>query len=494
MPNAGFRAAFAVLVMLLPAGAHAALTLTKLELDVQIQATNGVDSSFTVKFTVTGTEIATATVTPQGAGGSAINVPCTAGTTCTVTQNLTQTEFNQLFPATARDYKLDLTQVSPGTETITDTVSFTLPTVPSPAISAPQPGQAVDPTSLEVKFSACSACTQQTKAALLQGTTEVATADLPATSTSWVPPDPLAANSDFSVKVTHETSGSSSPAPRYDPGNVVYEFTFVVTHSDTVAFSTGFAPPSGTFCIVVNDTTPPTLDPMSECTPVVEPAAGILDSSSPPEYVTSAAGITITYSLQLAASGRLSGIAEADLDGDSVLEATELDGRLKGKNGLLRQKIRIPFEVAASDTKLKVRIREEANLAALQGTTALEWLVEQKARGKLNGVKVSEDTTSTPTQTVVTGWKLEFTLTGTEGPITGQLILAGGVSVSLSGSQSFQSESNRSTLKLGSDGADRGIRIELKKLVIDTTKTPQVITSGKLRFRAFGQRGSLLLP
>lgn len=499
MLHSGSRALLALLLTLLPAAADAALTLTELALSVRVKATNGTDGAFAVTFSVTGTELGTATVTPQGVGGTAIDLPCTAATSCSLTQNLSKTQFDQLFPSSARDFKIDLKQVpASGTATITDTFSFTLPVVPSPAISFPTSSEPVEPVSLVVTFSACAACTDATHAVLKLNTTELAMQDLPASATTWTPSASLDPNtSGYSVEINHKTSGSLTPAPRYEPGNVPYAFEFVVEHSDSVAFSTSFAPPSGTFCIVVNDTLPAPLDPLGECTAIVEPAAGLLDTSSPPAYVTTAAGIAIQYSLQLAANGKLSGIAEADLDGDTVPETpTTLDGRLKGKDGVLRQRVRIPFDVPASDTRFRVRIREEANLATLQGSADLAWLFEQKTRGKEGGVRLSETTTGMRiTPMPVTGWKLEFTLPATQGPITGQLSLASGASVSLSGSQTFDSEANRSTLRLGSDGADRGIRIRLKKLVLDPAQPPpDRITSGTLLMRAFGQNSSLLLP
>ncbi len=495
MLHSGSRALLLSLLTLVPSAAAAQFTLTELALSVRVKATNGTDSVFEVTFSVAGTELGTATVTPQGPGGTAIDLPCSSATSCSLTQNLTKAAFDQLFPSSARDFKIDLTQAPVnGTDTITDTFSFTLPVVPSPAISFPTSSEPIDPVSLEVMFSACASCSEATHAVLTLATTELAMQNLPSSATTWTPAFTLDPNtSGYGVEINHKTSGSLTPAPRYEPGDVPYAFTFVVEHSDSVAFSTSFAPPTGTFCIVVNDSA-------ADCTAITEPAAGLLNTSSPPAYVTTAAGIAIQYSLQLAASGQLSGIADADLDGDTLFESeapSELDGRLKGKDGLLRQRIRIPFDVPASDTKFKVRIREEANLATLQGSPDLAWLFEQKTRGKDGAAKLSETTTGTRiTPLAVTGWKLEFTLPAAQGPITGQLSLTGGASVALRGSQDFDSEANRSDLRLQSDGADRGVRIRIKKLVIDTAQANKAdqITSGSVRMRAFGQRSSLLLP
>jgi hypothetical protein len=156
------------------------------------------------------------------------------------------------------------------------------------------------------------------------------------------------------------------------------------------------------------------------------------------------------------------------------------------------------FDGGASDTRFKVRLREQAELATIQvpGVDDLAWLVEQKTNGKANGMKLSERATGTSsTEDAATGWKLEFTLTGTEGSISGSLELASGVSVALSGKHSFDSASNQSNLQLQSEGAERGVSIRVKRLEIDTAKPlSERITAGSLRFRAFGQGGSALLP
>jgi hypothetical protein len=491
-----FRMLLTALVVALPAGARAALTLTSVAVDVKIQGTNGSDTGFEVTATVIGTEIQAVTITPTT--GPAITIPsCTGGTTCTVTGAMNKTTFDQVFPANGQDFKIDLTQVG-GTGTITDTVPFKLIVVPSPAISAPVDGSTVDPGPLEVKFTACgSSCILASQGLLLKGATELEEKlDLPASSTSWTPVTALDGNSSFSVRITHATGGTLTPAPSAEgpAGPDPYVFTQSVTHSDQVAFSTGFAAPVGSFCIIVNDDPADALVPTG-CTVVDEPAAGILDTSG--SCTTSAAGIPVQYGFQLAASGNLSGIADADIDGDGSFEThTDLSGKLKGKDGLLRQKLRARFDAPGSETRFQLRIQEEADLA--QGATAppLAWLVEQTTRGKAAGAKLSESTTTVRTlpcagSTALTGWKLSFSLTGTDGPTSGTLQLANDVSVALRAKESFDSGSNQSDLKLESEGAERGVRIRVKRLEIDATNR---IAAGAVRFRAFGQSGSLILP
>jgi hypothetical protein len=510
MRRSGATLLLTLLLALLPGAARAALELTSLVLTVAIEGTNGVDTVFQVTVTVTGTDIASASITPEG--GTAIPLTCGSATSCSVTQGLAnQATLDALLPTTAKNYTLALTGTT-GTPapTVTDTFAFARPVVSSPAISAPVAGSSIDPGSLEVTFAACTATVvaattpatcAATQGVLLQGTTQLEEKlDLPASSTSWKPATALTEQSAFSAEITHTAAGTQTfTADGIATGtdDDSYLFTTSVTHSDQVAFSTGFAAPVGEFCIVVNDDPADALDPAG-CTVVVEPAAGILDTSGPypltaPPFLT-AAGIPFQYTLQLAPSGRLSGIAEADLDGVTGFEVpTDLVGRLKGKDGLLRQRIRMRFDAPASDTKFSVRIGEEANLATLlQAMADLEWLVGQKTRGKDGGVKLSEDTTSTRTTAAApTGWRLDFTLTGNDGPTSGSLELASGVSVVLAGKQSFDSASNRSDLKLESEGAERGVRIRVKRLEIDATNR---IAAGAVRFRAFGQGGSLILP
>jgi hypothetical protein len=488
-----------LLLVFLPAVAHAALGLDTLDLAVEIEGTNGADTVFRVTVEVTGTEIGAATVTRQGTTPATINLVCNVPTSCSATQSLSnQAALDALLPTSATSYTVALTGTT-GTPlpTLTDSFSFARPAVASPAISAPESGSTVDPGELVVTFLACASCNAATRGLLLANGSEIdSKTDLPASSTSWTPAAALPATADLSVTITHATGGPQNltadgvgDGTEDDP----YVFTNAVTHSDTVEFRTGFAAPVGEFCIVVNDGGDADgIDPAG-CAVIAAPAAGILDTSG--SYQTEAAGIPVQYELQLTPKGRLSGIAGADLDGDTSFETPgEVSGRLRGTEGRLRQKSRMRFDGGTPDVRFKVRLGEQAELATIQlpGVDDLAWLVEQKTSGKANGTKLSERITGTSTtQDALTGWKLRFTLTGSDGPTSGSLELASGTSIALTGKQSFDSGSNRSDVKLQSEGAERGVRIRVKRLEIDTTGT---ITAGALRFRAFGQGGSALLP
>jgi hypothetical protein len=329
---------------------------------------------------------------------------------------------------------------------------------------------------------------------------------VPNGSSTWKPTNANGAvdfpgESDLTVTIEHRVDQSKQSTATGDTDG--FTFRDLSTHSDKVTFSTNSAPPSGDFCIAVNDSGA-SCTAGTAITLVDEPAAGILDTSGKltptPGGPPTAAGFPFEYTLQLAPNGKLSGIAAADLDGVTGFEVpADLVGRLKGKDGQLRQKTRLRFDDGTSDTRFKVRLREEAELATIQvsGVDDLAWLVEQKTNGKANGEKLSERATGTRTVAgAVTGWRLEFTLTGTEGPISGSLTLANGVSVALAGSHRFDGGSNLSDVELASEGTARGVLIRVKKLQIGAasqTDPTQTIKAGLLRFRAFGQRGSALL-
>ena len=496
-------------ILLLPAAARADLGIDTLVVTVTTEGKSGIDTVFQVTLSVTGTEIASASITPQG--GTAIPLSCSTATSCSVTQSLAnQAALDALLPTSAKNFTLTLTgtAVPPASApTVTDTISFARPLVPSPAISAPVDASTIEPGALTVQFLACASCSASTHAVLLKDGVSVEESDLPASSASWKPALALAAESEYGAKITHATGGVQNlTADGIGAGTEddAYTFTHGVTHADQVAFSTGFAPPVGDFCMVVNDDPSDAIDAIG-CALVEEPAAGILDTSD--TCTANAAGIPIQYDLQLAANGALSGIADADLDGNASLEThAMLAGRLRGGNGLLRQRLRVRFD-AGSDTRLAFRIREQADLATLGGTIVppLEWLVEQTLRGKTAGVRQDESTTTLRTLpalpsdgiqcaggTARTGWKLSFSLTGAEGPSAGSLELANGDSVALVVRQRFDIVTNLSRLRLESRGAEPGVRIQVKRLEIDDT-SDQLI-AGVVRFRAFGQGGSVLLP
>jgi hypothetical protein len=109
------------------------------------------------------------------------------------------------------------------------------------------------------------------------------------------------------------------------------------------------------------------------------------------------------------------------------------------------------------------------------------------------GTKVKERSTSTRTvPDAVTAWKLAISLSGSSGSTLGSVELASGLAVALTGKLNFDTADNDSDVKLQSQGAERGVRVRVKNLVIDSTQTPARLASGDVRFKGFGQRANVL--
>jgi hypothetical protein len=216
-------------------------------------------------------------------------------------------------------------------------------------------------------------------------------------------------------------------------------------------------------------------------------------------YALSAAGVPVVYSVQMNPKGKLTGIADADVGADGSFETPgELKGRLKGKDGRLRQKSKMRFGTGASDARFSVGLREEAELLSLASTPDLDWLVDQKTNGKAGGTKLKERSTSTRTVPgAIAAWKLVISLSGSGGATSGsvELTRTGGLMVTLPGKLNFDAMANESDVKLQSKGAERGVKVRAKRLVIDTTLPPgEQLVSGDVRFKGFGQRADVVLP
>lgn len=508
MRKLGTRLVSTVFLLLLPTAARAELSIETLAFAVEIFGLNGTDDTFLVGFEVTGTDIATASVTPSG--GTTTLLTCSGGTICTAVLDVGgQNALDALLPTTARNYSIALTSAGDPGVTLTDTFSFSRPLLPSPAISEPVAGSVIPPGALTARFLACASCNESTQAALLMAgvVDPIEVASLGASSTSWEPATALAAESEFLVGIAHSIRGSQSlTADGIGPGtdDDSYGFTSSVLHSDAVEFSTGFAPPAGEFCLVVNDDAADAIDPTG-CAVLSEPAASILDTSGSCSLV--AGGIPIQYELLLAPDGGLSGIADADLDGDATFEThAPLAGRLTGGSGFLRERLRVRFEEPSGTARLAFRLDEQADLASLLApATPLSWLFEHRLRGKLAGTRIDASAAGLRTQPALpndpvactggppmTGWQLRFTLTGSDGPSTGSLVLANGSEVALGVRQRFDFLTNQTRLRLASKGVERGVTILIKRLEIDDATDE--IETGVVRFRAFGHAARVLVP
>ena len=71
------------------------------------------------------------------------------------------------------------------------------------------------------------------------------------------------------------------------------------------------------------------------------------------------------------------------------------------------------------------------------------------------------------------------------------LTLGSGEAVQLVGHGVFDTATGTSDIKLRSRGASKGIKIRIEKLRIDDAGE---IAEGRVRYRAFGQRGVVILP
>jgi hypothetical protein len=439
-------------------------------------------SAVRARLFVVGSGITSAAITPPG--GSPIGLVETAPGEFGVEQTFTdEAALTAALPD--GDYLLD---VNAGEARAT--LPYARPAVPSPRISSPPHQGVVPPGPVEVRFEPCAICAQtgdSTTAMLASGDSVLASQVLPTTQAAWIPSDtagPLALppSSSFEASVVHFAvrvrSLSATPA---DP----FVFGSALTRGDLVAFSTGFAAPEATLCIVVND--PARLDPEGDCALHEDLADALFDTGG--SFATTAVGVPVEYGFSVSPRGRLSGIADLDLDGDGGLEThVPLAGRLSGEDGRLRQSVR--FGAASPErppeTKLKVNVREETDTVSFLRTRV------QTAKGRLGGARVVETVSNTEALAPEPrGWRLDFSVSGMSGEIAdAALTLSNGRTVPLFGRHRFVSETNRTNVRLKSGGAERGVQMEIDTLALDAMGS---IVRGQLRYRAFGQSGTIRL-
>jgi hypothetical protein len=313
---------------------------------------------------------------------------------------------------------------------------------------------------------------------------------LMSTDETWTPKDgldviELAPESQFTATIT-STAVRQTNTPFITPpagdSDGFFLFTSTFTQSDAVTFETGFDAPAGAFCIVVNNPAPP-----PGCAALSDDMLGVLDTSG--LYMTSVAGHAVTYDIDLGNKGGITGTAMADLNDDTVNETFgDVRGKLRGKQGVSKQKLSFPLENEALDAKLKVKVQEELSIPGDSQTG------EQKTTGKLGGVKIKEETplNQTPLPVPAQGWQLDFTL-GTNGVLQSGATLTlepSGRSFPLVGTNKFKFATNVSNLKL--ETADKGIRIRFKKLGLDDTTL--AVTGGDMSYKILGQSGRTTLP
>jgi len=458
--------------------AFAALDLTTASVSMTIERAAGIGNLHTVELRVQGTEITSATITPPGVGATAMSLPKTGNDFVLLLSFDSEAALNTAIPNGT--YRLDLNGGSR-----TGNIDFARLNVPSPAISAPAPTVILLPGPIEVAFAACSLCTgteDSVTAKLEQGATSLATATLAATDHLWTPSDgmaplELAEDSAFTVGVRHfavrETALTAS-------GNDAFKFRNSFIQSDEVDFATGFAPAQGAFCIVANDTSPATLDPLGECLGFVDLALAIVDTSG--SFSTVAGGVDVDYDLQLLPDGKLAGVVMADVDGDAFKETSApLEGQLRGPADRLRQ--RIKFRLGDAPPELKLNVLIEDAFSILSGVLSQV----QRTRGVLAGARIREEIRSTlPLDDEPLGWRFDFELTDGTRVENASIRLENGRTFPLWGNAYFDPANGRSLVQLAARGADEGVRAEIRSLGVDEVDG---IVAGKLFYKILGQKG-----
>lgn len=462
--------------------AFAQLDLTSASIAMSIPRVAGIGQQFTAELRVQGTDITSATVTPPGVGATPMTL-LKVGSDFVLTLTFdSEAAFNAGIPNGT--YRLTLN----GGSRTADLV-FTRLAVPSPAISEPVPTQIQSPGPIEVAFVACPICSEAgdiVAAELEQGSTSLATATLTATDHLWIPSDgaipiELAENSTFTVRVDFLAARNT---PLTASGADPFSFRNRFAQSDEVVFESGFAPTEGAFCIVSNDTSPATLDPLGECRGFDALEFALVDTSG--SYATVAGGVDVDYDLELLADGTLAGSVLADVDGDGVQEtSTELEGKLRGRGDRLRQKIEFQLGDAPPALKLKVQIADAFSLPdGLQSQT-------QRTRGVLAGVKIKEKIFSEESLAhEPLGWRFDFTITDDSQIEDASIQLENGRSFPLEGSAGFDATNGRWHVDLAGQGDDAGVSAEIRSLGVSDTDG---IFGGKLFYEILGQKGQIQL-
>jgi len=470
--------------LLAAAPAHAVLDVTDVTLIVTIAKTTLGSDEITAQLRVEGTDLNNGTIRLPSNPGIDIPLDEDGGVLGLDIEFANEQELNTVL--TNGNYLL---RVNNGTAEAT--IPYTRPLVPSPAISQPEGGEVVAPGPLEVMFTRCSECSlgldsveavlEDDMGALLDEET------LDETSESWVPQDgggdlALPEQSAFVVRVTHTAVREASvPVDTDDDDLLAFSGSFV--QSDEVDFETGFAPPSGRFCLAANHPAPP-----AGCHTLSDPLLQVFDTTGMTS--TQVDGRDVDYTVSLEAGGQLTGTATADLDdnGSNETGPVPIKGKLKGGDGEVASKL--SFSLANAVSKLKVSVTDELSIPGDVRNRL------QRASGAIDGAKIKEEVSSSdsPLPDAPLGWLLEYDL-GADGLVSNaELTLEGGRSFPLSGTNKFNFSSNQSSVKLQSD--PKGVSVTLKKLGLDDSPdpAPMLLTEGAVSYRALGQSGGATLP
>jgi hypothetical protein len=288
---------------------------------------------------------------------------------------------------------------------------------------------------------------------------------------------------EFLTRITHTAVREKNVVVTGEENDAddLLKFTSRFVRSDEIGFRTGFNPPEGDFCLVVNPAAP-----VAGCSPLDDDLLFLLDTSG--MVSTTVAGLDVDYDFDVDAKGNLIGTGSADLDDNGSNETTgAIKGKLKGKAGELKQKLSFPLVNELLEAKLKVSVSDVLSipLDSLERT--------QKASGNLGAVKVKEeDITNVALPFTPLGWRVNFTVAADGAVSNGLLTLDGGRMFPLEGTNKFNLAKNESSLKLQSP--DKGIKLQLKKVVLDDEASPSEVVGGSLNYKILGQSGKADLP
>ena len=478
--------AFLLLMALLAAAApaQAVVDIDAVTLEVTIARSSLVSDQITAELRVTGTDLNNGTITVPILGAPPIPL---------------QKDGPDLFLDDSFRNLAELDAVLPnGTYvlhvnngTVVANLLYSRAAVPNPAISQPDAGQTLPPGPVELLFMNCAVCSlagDSVEAVLEDDMAVVLDADtLTSADTDWTPDDDMGSDlqlpelSAFVARVTHTDLQQANVVPSSGPDDL-FVFNFPFVQSDEIDFETGFHTPAGHFCLAANYPAPP-----PGCKILADPLLQVLDMSG--MFSTQLTGLDVDYTVVVESSGALTGSATADLDdiGSQETVTPEIKGKLSGKSGELKSKLSFALENPGLLAKVKLSL---GDVLSILGNTIS---TTQKNSGSIGATKIKEEILSNGALPFTPlGWLLEFDVDAGTEVANALLTLEGGRNFSLSGTNKFKFASGESSLKLQS--VDKGIRIGLKKLVLDDTTDPVGVTGGEVSPRILGQSGKATIP
>jgi hypothetical protein len=90
------------------------------------------------------------------------------------------------------------------------------------------------------------------------------------------------------------------------------------------------------------------------------------------------------------------------------------------------------------------------------------------------------------------GWLLQLDIDASGAVSNAVLTLESGRTFPLTGTNKFKFSSGESSLKL--ESADKGIKLSLKKIVLDDSTSPMGVTGGDVSPRILGQKAKSTIP